>query len=142
MALVYAEDVNYWKTSVKSPDSWLEDTKSLIQSIGGKILSDMIATMDGKTAIMIQFQIADDRYKIVYPILTIRKEADRAAAKRQAATAMYHEVKALIVSAKFRSIRGAFHSYLVLPDGRTAGDLSAHEIAEAIPTPFLLTAPK
>lgn len=140
--IVYGEDVNYWKTSAKSPDSWLEDTKELIQSIGGKILSDMIATMDGKSAIMIQFQIAEDRYKIVYPILAIRKEADRTAAKRQAVTAMYHEVKALIVSAKFRGIRGAFHSYLVLPDGRTAGDLSAPEIAEAIPTPFLLTAPR
>lgn len=135
---IFGEDVNYWKTSTKSPDSWLEDTKSLIQSIGGKILSDMIATMDGKTAIAVTFIIAEDRYKIIYPILAIRKEADRLAAKRQAATAMYHEVKALIVSAKFRGIRGAFHSYLVLPDGRTAGDLSAPEIVQAIPTPFLL----
>lgn len=142
MPIIYGEDVNYWKTSTKSPDSWLEDTKDAIISIGGKVLSDMIATMEGKTAIMIQFQIGEDRFKIVYPILAIRKESDRLAAKRQAATAMYHEVKALIVSAKFRGVRGAFHSYLVLPDGRTAGDLSAPEIAEAIPTPFLLNAPR
>lgn len=137
--IIYGEDVNYWKTSTKSPDSWLEDTKGLIQSIGGKILSDMIATMEGKSAIMIQFVIAEDRYKIVYPILSIRKEADRMAAKRQAATAMYHEVKALIVSAKFRGVRGAFHAYLVLPDGRVASELSAPEIRDAIPTPFFLT---
>jgi hypothetical protein len=140
--MIYAEEVNYWKTSVKSPDSWLEDTKTLIQSIGGKVHSDMIATMEGKTAIMIGFAVGEDRYKIVYPILAIRKESDRVAAKRQAATALYHEVKALIVSAKFRGVRGAFMSYLVLPDGRTAGDLTAPEISEAIPTPFFLPSPR
>lgn len=140
--IIYGDTVNYWKTSTKASESWLASTKKLIQDIEGKVHTEMIATVSGKTAIMLGFAIGDDNYKIVYPILAIRKEADRQAATIQAATALYHEVKALIVSAKFRGIRGAFTAYLVLPDGRTAGDLSAPEIANAMPAPFLISAPK
>ena len=138
--IIYGDEVNYWKTSTKGAESWLADTKKLIHDIGGKVHTEMVASVDGKTAVMIGFAIEGDNYKVIYPALATRKEADRPAALRQAATAMYYEVKALVVSAKFRGIRGAFHSYLVLPDGRTAGDLTAPQIADAIPTAFLLPA--
>jgi hypothetical protein len=142
MATIYADEVNYWKTSTTSPESWIEKTKKLIAEIGGKVHSDLIGTINGKTAVMIGFEIAGDQYKIIYTVLAVRDQRDLLAAKRQAVTAMYHEVKALIVSAKFRGIRGAFHSYLVLPDGRTAGELTAPEVAQAIPTAFLLPPPR
>lgn len=137
--VIYAEDINYWKTSKSSTESWVDKTKKLITGINGTIHTEMIGTVNGKSAVMLGFIIEDNNFKIVYPVLAIRKDADLLSAKRQAATAMYHEVKALVVSAKFRGIRGAFHSYLVLADGRTAGELSAPEIRDAIPTAFLLS---
>jgi hypothetical protein len=135
MATIYADEVNYWKTSTTSPESWIEKTKKLIAEIGGKVHSDLIGTINGKTAVMIGFEIAGDQYKIIYTVLAVRDQRDLLAAKRQAVTA-------IIVSAKFRGIRGAFHSYLVLPDGRTAGELTAPEVAQAIPTAFLLPPPR
>lgn len=134
----YAEDVgHYWKTSTSSPDSWLEKTKKLIRDIDGVIISEMIGMMNGNTGIMLEFKIAGDSYRILYPVLPTRKNEDYAA-KRQAATALYYEVKTLVVSAKFRGVRGAFHAYLLLPDGRIASQLSAPELIEAIPSAYLL----
>jgi len=139
--IVYADDVNYWKTSGASSESWLEKTKKLISDFGGIVHSEMLGTFNGRSALMLGFVFEDNQYKIVYPVLAVRQEQDVPHAKRQAATALYHEVKALVVSAKFRGIRATFHSYLVLSDGRTAGELSAPEIVDAIPIAFRLPPP-
>lgn len=139
---IYADDVNYFKTGKSSPDTWLQKSKSEIESIGGKVLSELSGTVNGKSAFMISFSLQDSLFKITYPVLKPRDSEDEYAAKRQAATAMYHDIKARCVSMKFHGAKVAFHAYLVLGDGRTAGELSEPELREAIPTPFLLPPPK
>lgn len=135
----YAEDVShYWKTSTSSPDSWLEKTKALIRGIDGKIVSEMIGMIQGKSGIMLEFYVADDSYRILWPILE-SKTGNELAAKRQAATFVYYDVKNAIVNSKVRGIRGAFHSYFLLPDGRIASQLSAPEIMEQLPSAYLLS---
>jgi hypothetical protein len=140
--IINADDVNYFKTSKTAPDTWLQKAKGEIEDLGGNVHSELIGTMNGRAAIMLGFVLDNDNYRIVYPVLIPRNTKDDLAAKRQAATALYHEVKALCVSAKFRGVRGAFHSFLLLPDGRTAGDLTAPEVAEAIPVAFRLPSPR
>lgn len=140
--LPYADDVNYFKTSQSAPDTWLNKAKKEITALGGNVHSELIGTINNRTAIMLGFELDGDNYRIVYPVLLPRSPKDDLSAKRQAATALYHEVKALCVSAKFRGVRGAFHSFLLLPDGRTAGDLTAPETADAIPVAFRLPAPR
>lgn len=124
--IIYAEDVgHYWKTSQSSPDTWLESTKKEIRAIGGVIVSEMIGMMNGNAGIMLEFKADNNQFRIIYPILPTRKETDAFAAKRQAATALYHEVKALCVSVKFRGITATFHSYLLLDSGRIASQHTA-----------------
>ncbi|MEL6526016.1 MAG: hypothetical protein AAFQ07_09935 [Chloroflexota bacterium] len=134
-----AYDVNYWKSSKSSPDTWVERTKDEIECIGGVILSELAGTMNGKTAFMIAFQLDDHYYKIVYEVLPIDDPKDLIAAKRQAATAMYHEVKALCVAAKFRGVKAAFNSYLVLEDGRTVAEHTEPDLIESLPKVFLIS---
>lgn len=137
--IIYAEDVgHYFKTSQSSPDTWLENTKKEIRAIGGVITGEMVGAMDGQAGIMLEFKADDTQFRILYPILPTRKESDAFAAKRQAATAMYHEVKALCVSAKFRGVKATFHSYILLPNGRIASQLTAPEIEDAIPLAYRL----
>jgi hypothetical protein len=57
----------------------------------------------------------------------------------QAATMLYHDVKAKAVSAKVHGVRAAFFQYLALPDGRTAAQLAAPDLTDRYPR--LLAAP-
>lgn len=140
--IIYADEVNYWKSGKSSPDTWMEKSKKELNGLGATIHIELSGTVNGKTVFTLGFRLDGDEFRISYPVLKVRDSKDEYSAKRQAATALYHEVKALCVSAKFRGVRGAFHSFLVLPDGRTAGDLTAPEISEAIPMAFRLPAPK
>jgi len=132
---LYAEDVNYWRTSKSSPDLWLARIKELIRKAGGTVLADGFGNdaRTGRAAYMVGFELAGQPYKIVWPILPT-KTADEQSAKRQAMTMMYHDVKSRIVSAKVLGTRAAFFSYLMLPDGRTASQVAAPELLEALPT--------
>lgn len=137
--VIYAEDIgHYWKTSQSSPDTWLENTKKEIRAIGGVIIGEMVGMINGKAGLMLEFKADNQHFRIIYPVLPTRKESDSIAAKRQAATAMYHEVKALCVSVKFRGITATFHNYLLLPDGRIASQLTAPEIEDLIPLAYRL----
>jgi len=40
LALPEGEDLNYWKTSQRDPDAWLDKTKKLIENAGGRVLRD------------------------------------------------------------------------------------------------------
>jgi len=44
---MYAEEVNYWKTSRTSPDVWLEKAKREIIRAGGEILGDAFGSEQG-----------------------------------------------------------------------------------------------
>lgn len=139
--LKYAEDVgHYWKTSSSSADSWLDKAKKLIASVGGKITEEVFASKDNMSAFMLTFEMKGDEYKIMWPVLK-SKSGDTGAAKRQAATMLYHDVKARVMTSKIMGERFAFHQFYVLPDGRTASQLTGTDISASIPS-RLLPAPE
>lgn len=128
---IYAEDVPYFQTSKRSSDTWLAMCKKEIQSVGGKVMGEMFGYdhATGRSSFLLQFQIVEDQFKLVWPVLPSRKGND-GAAKIQAATALYHDVKARVVSAKFLGIKGAFFNYYVLPNGQTASEVGANDFLE------------
>jgi hypothetical protein len=117
---VYAEEVNYWRTSSSSPDTWLDKTIKLIKSIGGEVDRHAIMNTKESSVIFISFSIEGDSYEITFPVLPCKKESDATlkSAKVQASTALYHSVKAKIVYAKFLGVRAAFIDNLLLSDGK------------------------
>jgi len=129
-----AEEVNYWKTSRTSPDRWIEKAKAEIARTGGSVLAEAFGSepQTGRAAYMLAFELGGDRFKIMWPVLQ-SKTGHKSAARIQAATALYHEVKAACVKAKFLGARAAFFAYWLLPDGRAASEMSAPELLEALP---------
>lgn len=128
----HAEDLgHYWKTGRKHPDTILGDIKKMIESVGGTIHTEMVATVNGETAYILGFRVVDDDYRINQPVLPSRTD-DLLSAKRQAVTALFHDIKAKVVSMKFRGVKAVFHEFLVLPDGRTASQVTAPEFSSSI----------
>ena len=132
---IYAEDIgHYWKTSTSAPDRWIEKTKKLIADAGGTVLAEGFGseTQTGRAAYMLTFQLADQMFRITWPVLPSRT-GNMTAAKRQAATMLFHDVKARIMASKVLGARAAFFNWLVLPDGRTAAQASLPELMEQLP---------
>jgi len=132
---MYAEEVgHYWKTSRSSPDVWVERAKKQIEKLGGTVLMEGFGNepATGRAAYALAFEIGEDRFKVVWPVLP-SKGGDERAAKVQAATMLYHDVKAKSISAKVLGTRAAFFSYLMLPDGRTAAEVATPDLLEAMP---------
>ena len=131
---MYAEDVNYWKTGRSSADTWLEKAKKEIKSVGGQVVGSGSFSEDltGRAGFMLAFRLDGEDFTIKWPVLK-SKSGDFLAAQRQAATALYHEVKAACVKVKFLGARSAFFAYLMLPDGRTASEVSSPELTEILP---------
>jgi len=127
-----AEDVNYWQTSKSSPDTWVERAKKEILRAGGQVLAEGFVSDPRGTAFMLAFTLEGDNFKMIWPVLE-PKTGNLKAARIQAATALYHEVKAACVKAKFLGTRAAFFAYLQLPDGRTAFQVSTPELLDAMP---------
>lgn len=139
MNLPYADKVSYWKTSQSTPDTWIERTKKVIKEYGGSILGEAFGSdSNGHAAFMIAFKMQDENFKIIWPVLPVRKTKDQTAARVQAATLLYHDVKARCISATVLGARTAFFNYLMLEDGRTAAQLASPELIEVIPQ-FLLS---
>ena len=138
--LPYAEDVNYWKTSKSSPDIWMERTKRQIENLGGTVLAEGFGSEPGtgRAAYMLAFELDGERFKVVWPVL-LSKAGNERAARVQAATLLYHDIKAKCISAAVLGTRAAFFSFLALSDGRTATDIAAPELVRL--TPALLRAP-
>lgn len=130
---MYAEEVNYWKTSRTSPDVWLEKAKREIAKAGGETLAEGFGSDNsGRAAYMLAFKFSDEHFKAVWPVLPTKSGNERAA-RIQAATMLYHDVKSRAVAAKVLGVRAAFFSYLLLPDGRTAAEVATPELLEAMP---------
>ena len=81
---------------------------------------------------MLGFRVGPDCFKIVWPVLPSKSGKDRAA-RVQAATLLYHDVKARCISASVLGVRTAFFNFVLLPNGRTAGDLATPELADSLP---------
>lgn len=144
MSLPYAEDINYWKTGHSDPDKWIERATIQIENLGGQIISWAFGNdaLTGRAAYMILFQIDEDRFRCVWPVLPIKKikdeKKDTKAARIQAATMLYHDVKQRCITSTVIGARSAFFSNLLLPDGRTASEASVPELTKGIPQ-FLLS---
>ena len=135
--LPYGEDVNYWQTSDLSPNTWMEKTKKLITNLGGRVLMEGFGSepTTGRSAFMLAFEIEGDNFKVVWPVLP-SKTKKGLAARRQAATMLFHDIKAKCLSAVVLGARVAFFSYLMLPNGRTAVEASLPELTKGIPSMF------
>jgi len=134
--LPYAEDIGcYWKTSKSAPDRWIERAKQQIEEAGGVVLGDGFGSdaTSGQSAYMLAFELGGTPYKVTWPVLPTKKPIDGLAARVQAATMLYRDIKARCVTAKVLGARSAFFSYLLLPGGGTATDLAAPELVEHIP---------
>lgn len=134
METVYAEEVgNYWQTSKSSPDSWIDKAKREIASIGGKIITEIYGMDEtGRSAFSLVFSIGADTFKIVWPVLPSKSGNERAA-KVQAATMLYHDVKHKVVMSKVKGTRTSFFEYLMLPDGQTMSNVSGDRLLELAP---------
>ena len=131
--LPFAEDTHYWQTGKSSPDTWVEMARKLIVETGGTIQAEAFGQdATGLAAYMLGFTLDAETFRIVWPVLTTRK-GNIKAARIQAATMLYHRVKAACMSAAILAGRAAFFSHLVLPDGRTAGQVATPELAELEP---------
>ena len=133
MNLPYAEDVgHYWQTSSSSPDTWMDRAKKVIENLGGEVLSDAYGSAGGRAAFMLAFEIRGKKYKIVWPVLPTYRGKE-SSAKRQAATMLFHDVKAKAMSASVLGVEAAFFSYMILPDGRVSSELTNPELGNAFP---------
>jgi len=132
--LPFAEDVNYWRTGRSAPDTFVEKAKRQIEDAGGTIEREAFGseTSTGRSAFMLEFSFNGSTYKTVWPVLQT-KCGDDAAARRQAATFLYHDVKAKCMVAKVLGHRVAFFGQTLLPDGRMALQLSASNLEKAMP---------
>lgn len=133
MDLPYAEDVrHYWQTSQSSPDVWMDRAKKVIQDLEGEIIADGFGSAGGRAAFMLAFKIKETKYKVVWPVLPTFSGKE-ISAKRQAATMLYHDIKAKAMTASVLGEEVAFFSYMMLPDGRTSSELTKPELTDAFP---------
>ena len=133
-SMQYAEKVNYWKTGKSSPDVWLEKAKKEIRAVGGELKASLSIDEgdSGRAAFCLAFVLEDELYRIKWPVLQ-SKTKDVHAAKRQAATALYYDVKAKCVMLKFLGAHAAFLPYLELPNGQTAAEAASAFLVDALP---------
>ena len=141
MKLPFAEKVNYWKTGKSSPDAWVEKARKQIEKIGGSINSEAFGRgQDGQSAYMLSFTISGDNFRVVFPVLPVKNSRDERAARVQAATMLYHDIKAKCLTALVLGTRSAFFSYFLLPCGRQASEAASPELGNLFPP--LLSAPQ
>jgi len=133
--LPYAEDINYWRTSKSAPARWIERAKQEIEEAGGTVLGDGFGSdaTAGRSAYMLAFRLGGTPYKVIWPVLPTKTPDDSLAARVQAATMLYRDIKARCITAKVLGMRSAFFSYMLLSDGRTATEVSEPELLNAIP---------
>ncbi|KKL75703.1 hypothetical protein LCGC14_2052280 [marine sediment metagenome] len=127
-----ARDLPYWKTGRSSPDEWLRKAKAQVEQAGGVIIESATIMQYGREVVMLGFTLDGDTFRLVWPVLEHDLD-DNSAAVRQAATMLYHDVKARCIAARVKGARWAFHAELVLPDGRMAGDLSDGDLLNRLP---------
>lgn len=138
---IYAEDVNYWQSGKSSPDTWVDNAEKLILDTGkllgvkASIDGRAFGTFNGQSGYVLAFTLGVDSFRVQWPVLKSRGN-NIVAARRQAATMLFHDIKSKCVTARVFGPRTAFFQYLTLPDGRTAADLSSPELTGKLPELF------
>ena len=133
MELPFAEDIgHYWQTGKSSPDVWIARAKQVIEELGGEILSEAFGLSGTKAAFMLVFTVGGNNFKVIWPVLPTRT-GKTISAKIQAATLLFHDIKAKAMTASILGTDAAFFSYMMLPDGRTVSELPQPELGQAFP---------
>jgi hypothetical protein len=130
--LPFGDDLPYWKTSKSPADSWVEKTIELLRKLGATEISEAFASSGGVSSFVIVFRAAGELFRVVWPVLRVRKPEDEKAARVQAATLMYHDCKAKAVAAKALGFRTAFIGQLVLPNNCTVQESAQPMIAQHV----------
>lgn len=94
-----------------SPDTWTERAIKQIEKLGGKVLTEAFGSepATGRSAFMIGFEINNDKFKLAWPVLPTKTAGgNERAARIQAATMLYHDVKARCITATVLGSRKAF----------------------------------
>lgn len=145
--IVYAQDVNYWRTGTTSPDKWIEKTKTEIKNVGGTIDGEAYMERDGKRAYTLLFTMDGDPYRVTWPVLPLKPNnrrtpaelrADDQAAKIQATTFMFNDIKAKCMIVKVFGPQSTFLQYRVMPDGSTPNEQALLSGRVDLPTGFLI----
>ena len=132
MTLPNAEDLPYWKSGQSPAESWLDKTEKLLVDAGGTVQLRMVGRQGEIEGIIFGFVLAGDSYKLSWPVLPTRKEADRPAARRQAATMIYHDTKARVARLRIFGPRVVFADWLVLGDGSTVAERGGQGVPELL----------
>ncbi len=127
-----AKNLPYWKTGRSSPDEWLRQAVRLIEKVGGEVNESGIIMQHGSEVVLIGFKLDGDQFRLVWPVL-VHEPKENQAAVRQAATMLYHDVKARCVAAMVKGARWAFHAEMILPNGKPAGSLSDEDLMKTLP---------
>jgi len=130
-----AESVNYWKTGRSDPDTLLDRAERHIVDAGGTITARGLGMFVGHEAVLLGFEIGGEAFRITWPVLPTRDDerASRRAARIQAATFVYHDVKAKCLTARVLGWRTAMLPYLLTNNGRTVAELSSPELESCLP---------
>lgn len=130
---IYANDVDYWKTgSKRSATKWIDLTVKQLRDHGATDIVQAVGEQNGRTAFMLQFKLGGEPHRVVWEVLPTRTaaQADDRAAVVQAATSLYHDVKARCVAATRYGDDAGFFQFKMLPDGRTVQDLALPELLD------------
>jgi len=131
--MIYAEQLPYWETSQASPDTWIERACQEIVRAGGVVKHEVYGRDQiGRAGYALHFAFKEDEFHILWPVIPSRAGNERAA-RRQAATMLFHDVKAKCIAARVHGPRSAFFQYFVLPDGRTAAQVSGQDLLALLP---------
>ncbi len=141
--LPFAETINYWRTGTSSPDTWVDKAIKQIETLGGTIFHSAFGfdVAVGRAAYLLEFEIDYIAYKVIWPVLPTRGKDSRSA-RRQAATMLYHDVKARCISATVVGARTAFFAYMQLAGGQTAALATSEQLANAMPSLFRIERPQ
>lgn len=133
---IYAEDVDCWRTGKsRTVSAWLDLAESQLMQHGAKnVLKSTGTNETGATTFMFAFELNDQKYNLVWPTLPTRSHSESAerAARIQAVTSLYHEVKNCCVVGNRYGKGTGFFAYQMLPDGRTVRQLAAPELVSTI----------
>ena len=134
--MIEADRANYWRTGQRDPDTQLDRAACLIIDAGGVIKARGIGMFGGNEAVLLGYELDGESYRITWPVLIPRNEdslKDRRAARIQAATFVYHDVKSKCMAAQVLGTRAAMLPYLLTANGRTMAELSNPELEKSLP---------
>ncbi|MHC1733425.1 MAG: hypothetical protein AB9888_15510 [Bacteroidales bacterium] len=134
-----AEYTNYWRSSRNPAEYWIDKAVAELKKIDATIKSQYFGDEDGKSAYVLTVSIEGNDYRIVWPVMPCEYASDdnRKAARVQAATMIYHDIKARCISSQAIGIRTAFMPFLVVNNGKSLCELDTEEIVAYLPALFL-----